>query len=328
MSGCEVGRGLRRHRLGGSGVSVTELGIGASCLGNLYTPVSDVDADAVVRDAWYQGVRYFDTASHYGLGLAERRLGAGLRAHADPSELALSTKVGRLLVPRTGGGDDMADNFAVPATHRRVWDFSPRGVRESLESSLDRSGLGRIDLALLHDPDDHLDEALREALPELVRLRELGRVGAVGVGMNSAEPLLRFAGEGVDAVMVAGRCTLLDQSAEARLLPLCARNGVSVLAAGPFNSGILAGGGGTFDYRPATAELAGRARRIAEVCAEHGVTLPQAALHYPLTRPAVASVVVGARSAQEVRTDAELLRRPVPAELWGRLRSERLLGPQ
>lgn len=325
---------MRRHLLGSSGVGVSELGLGASCLGNLYSRVSDVDADALVREAWNQGVRFFDAAPHYGLGMAERRLGRGLREHAERANLTLSTKVGRLLVPNAESDEsmtDMANLFDVPATHHREWDFSPRGVRASLESSLDRMGVERVDLALVHDPDDHLDQALREAVPELVRLRERGRIGAVGVGMNSPEPLVRFVGTGVDAVMVAGRCTLLDQSATIELLPACERNGVSVLAAGVFNSGVLATeqhAQATFDYRPAGADLLHRADRIAQVCTEYGVTLPQAALHYPLTHPAVASVVVGARSAAEVRADAELLRCPVPAELWGRLRDEKLLEPE
>jgi D-threo-aldose 1-dehydrogenase len=321
---------MRRNRLGASAVEVTELGFGASCLGNLYRPVSDVDAEGAVLEAWRQGVRYFDTAPHYGLGLAERRLGAALDKHADTS-FTLSTKVGRLLVANTRTeGDDMAHRFAVPATHHRVWDFSAAGVRASLDSSLERTGLERIDLALVHDPDDHYELALREAIPELLRLREEGRIGAVGVGMNQWQMLTRFVNTGIDAVMVAGRYTLLDQSAGRELLPLCLNHGVSVLAAAVFNSGMLAtsdpAAAPTFDYRRADAELIERARRIGAVCAEHGVTLPQAALRFPLRHPAVASVVVGPRSASEMRANAESLRAPVPTELWERLRAERLLA--
>jgi D-threo-aldose 1-dehydrogenase len=270
-------------------------------------------------------VRYFDVAPHYGLGLAEHRLGAALRPRRD---FTVSTKIGRLLVAdeRTGGDDG---GFAVPATHRRVWDFSAAGVRASIESSLDRMGLDRLDLVLVHDPDEHYATAVREAVPELLRLREIGRIGAVGVGMNQWQMLAKFVGTGIDAVMLAGRYTLLDQSAAREFLPLCLRKGVSVLAAGAFNSGILANpdpaARPTFDYRPASATLVERAQRIGTVCAEFGVSLPQAALRFPLRHPAVASVVIGARSAVEMRANAEAFRAPVPEALWDRLCAAGLL---
>ncbi|WP_431904479.1 aldo/keto reductase [Nonomuraea sp. bgisy101] len=277
--------------------------------------------------AWEAGIRLFDTAPHYGLGLSERRLGAFLASKPRES-FTLSTKVGRLLVPAEGGGRD-DQGFDVPADHRRVWDFSAEGVRRSLGDSLDRLGLSSIDIALVHDPDDQWQQAVDEAVPALLELRDQGVVKGVGVGMNRWQPLARAVREtDVDLVMLAGRYTLLDQSAEAELLTLCLERGVSVLAAGVFNSGLLATHDpqGTYDYAPASDELLKRARRIAAVCEGHGVTLPQAALAFPLRHPAVTSVVVGVRSVEEVRRNAALVAAPVPDRLWDELAEERLLG--
>ncbi|MEW2349732.1 aldo/keto reductase [Streptomyces sp. NPDC006684] len=204
-----------RRTLGRSGVAVSPLGFGAAPLGNLYTPLDEETARATVDAAWEAGVRYFDTAPHYGLGLSERRLGEALRARPR-GEFTVSTKVGRLLEPHPepSGSDLAAGGFAVPDTLRRRSDYSRDGVLRSLDASLERLGLDRIDLALVHDPDDHMDTALAEALPALAELRAQGVVGAIGVGMNSVNPLRRFVAEGdPDVVMVAGRWTLLDRTA-------------------------------------------------------------------------------------------------------------------
>jgi D-threo-aldose 1-dehydrogenase len=257
---------------------------------------------------------------HYGLGLSERRLGAALRERPR-GDYVLSTKVGRLLVPHPGGGRD-DEGFDVAATHRRVWDFSRDGVLRSLEQSMERLGLGSVDIALIHDPDRHWKEAVSEAYPALAELRDQGVVKAVGVGMNQWRMLADFVREtDLDVVMLAGRYTLLDQSAASELLPLCLDRGVQVLAAGVFNSGLLATHDphGTYDYAPAPPELLDRARRIARVCERHGVTLPQAALAFPFRHPAVASVIVGARSAAEVTRNAALAAAPVPQALWSDL---------
>jgi D-threo-aldose 1-dehydrogenase len=307
------------------------LGFGGGPIGNLFTAVPDADARAAVDAAWQGGVRYFDTAPHYGLGLSERRLGAALRDR--PREgYALATKVGRLLEPTPdAAGDDMADLFAVPASHRRVWDFSRDGVRRSLDSSLARLGVDRVDVLLLHDPDEHWQQALEEGYPALAELRSAGVIGAVGVGMNQTAMLTRFVRETeVDLVLVAGRYTLLDQSALADLLPACKQRGVSVLAAGVFNSGLLATPepGGTYNYRPAPPQVRERAARVAAVCARHGVALPAAALHFPLAHPVVAAALVGVRSAAEVAPHlAALAGPPPPAALWQELRAEGLLAP-
>ncbi|MFC9165071.1 aldo/keto reductase [Streptomyces fungicidicus] len=318
----------RPHRLGESAVRVSTLALGAAGIGNLFTPVTDDEAAEAVDTAWEAGVRYFDTAPHYGLGLSERRLGAALRARPR-HEYAVSTKVGRILEPvPPATGDDLAHGFAVPATHRRRWDFSARGVRRSIEESLRRLGLDRIDIVYLHDPDDHMEQALEQAYPELERLRAEGAVGAIGAGMNHAGPLARFVREtDIDAVLLAGRYTLLDQSGFAGLLPLAAERGVGVVVGGVLNSGVLADPrpGATFDYAPARPDLLARALDIRAVCERHGVPLRAAALHFPLGSPAVTSVLTGARSAAEVRDAAALLGRPVPDALWAELRERGLL---
>ncbi|MDQ2583431.1 aldo/keto reductase [Saccharothrix yanglingensis] len=295
-------------------IPLTPLGVGGGPLGNLYTPVSDEDAFAALEAAWDAGVRYFDTAPHYGLGLSERRLGEFLRGRPRNS-FVVSTKVGRLLEPSSAGGDDLANGFAVPATSRRVWDFGADGVRRSLESSLERLGLDRVDVVYLHDPDDHWERAASSAVPALVSWREQGIVDAVGVGMNQWELPARFVREtGVDVVLLAGRYTLLDRSG-APLLDLCAERGVPVVAAGVFNSGLLVGGG-TYDYRTAPPGPVARARRVAGVCERYGVALPSAAVRFPLRHPAVVSVLVGVRTAEEVRANAAALSADVPDGLW------------
>ncbi|SFC47065.1 aldo/keto reductase [Streptomyces aidingensis] len=325
---------MRLSTLGATGVTVTELALGAAPLAGLYRPVDPAAARAAVDAAWDAGVRCFDTAPHYGLGLSERRLGAAL-AGRPRDRYTLSTKVGRLLrpLPPPHRGDDPAGGFAVPATHERVWDFSAAGVRRSLTDSLDRLGLDRIDIAYLHDPDDHAGPAFGEALPELARLRAEGAVSAIGAGMNQTDMLTRFVrhrGITVDVVLCAGRYTLLDQDALRELLPAAARHGTSVVIGGAFNSGLLADPrpGATYDYSAAPRPLLRRALRLKEVCEEHGVPLRAAALQFPLGHPAVSSVLVGARSAEEVRDAAAMMARPVPETLWDRLRAEGLLPPR
>ncbi|MFC5885651.1 aldo/keto reductase [Kitasatospora sp. CM 4170] len=307
---------------------MSELAFGAAGIGNLFTEVSGDQAEAAVVAAWEAGVRYFDTAPHYGLGLSERRLGDALQGFPR-NEFTVSTKVGRLLEPTPGAqGDDLADGFAVPATHGRRWDFSAEGVRRSIEESLNRLGLDRIDIAYLHDPDDHADQAVAEAYPELERLRAEGVLGAIGVGMNQADLLVRFVREtDIDAVLLAGRYSLLDQHGLAELLPLAAERGVGVVVGGVFNSGLLADPkpGATFDYTVAPTELLNRALQLKEVCERHGVPLRAAALRFPFGHPAVASVLVGARSATEVRDAAVMLNRRVPEALWVDLKGRGLL---
>ncbi|WP_037683143.1 aldo/keto reductase [Streptomyces griseus] len=315
--------------LGRSGVEVSGLGLGAAAIGNLFSEVTEERAYDTVAAAWRQGVRYFDTAPHYGLGLSERRLGAALREH--PRErYTVSTKVGRRLEPADGTGDDLANGFAVPATHRRVWDFSADGVRRTLEASLERLGLDRVDVVYLHDPDDHAEQAFREGYPALEKLRSQGVVGAIGAGMNQAEMLTRFVRDtDVDVVLCAGRYTLLDQSALTALLPAAQERGTSVVIGGAFNSGLLADPKptATYDYARAPAELMERALRMKELAERHGTTLRAAALAFCAAHPAVASVLVGARSAAEADDGAEQFRATVPPAFWRDLRETGLLPP-
>ncbi|MFJ2866774.1 aldo/keto reductase [Kitasatospora sp. NPDC087314] len=319
---------MRQNPLGRGAVHVTELAFGAAGIGNLFTPVSDAQAEQAVAAAWESGVRYFDTAPHYGLGLSERRLGAAL-ATRPRDEYVLSTKVGRILEPAPDAqGDDLANGFAVPARHRRRWDFTAEGVRRSLENSLERLSLDRIDIAYLHDPDDHAEQALTEAYPELERLRAEGVLGAIGIGMNQAELPARFIRDtDIDVVLLAGRYSLLDQRGLAELLPLAAERGVGVVVGGVFNSGLLADPkpGATFDYAAAPTELLDRALRLKDICERHGVPLRAAALRFPFGHPAVASVLVGTRSAAEARDAAAMLERPVPTALWAELKERGLL---
>ncbi|MBZ3901570.1 aldo/keto reductase [Streptomyces griseiscabiei] len=320
---------MRSTTLGRTDVRVTELAYGAAGIGNLFRPVPDEEAAAALDAAWDAGIRTFDTAPHYGLGLSERRLGAALRGRPRES-YTISTKVGRLLVPADGDGDDLADGFAVPATHLRVWDFSADGVLRSLEASLERLGLDRVDVVLLHDPDDHAEQALDEAYPALERLRGEGVVGAIGVGMNQSALPARFLREtDIDVVLLAGRYTLLEQTGLADLLPEATDRGRSVLIGGVFNSGLLTDPrpGSTYDYAPAPEPVLERALRLKAVTERHGVPLRAAALRFPLGHPAVASVLTGARSPAEVHDTVEQSRLPVPAALWDELRAEGLLAP-
>jgi D-threo-aldose 1-dehydrogenase len=288
-------------------MSRIRLGLGTAPLGGLFEAVDDDDARATVDAAWSVGIRHFDTAPLYGSGLAESRLGAAL-AGRPRDELTLSTKVGRRLVP---GEPD--DHFVDAPPLRPVFDFSPEGVRRSLTESLERLQQDRVDIALLHDPDDRLDEARRaiDAARELVPI--------VGVGTNVVATAQELVERGeVDVVLLAGRYTLLDRSAGNELLPLCAERGVPVHAAGVFNSGVLAGGT-TFDYAAAPLDVLARRDALAVLCARHGVPLAAAAIQFPLQHPAVRSVVVGARSPAEVEEDARLLELTVPDALWTEL---------
>lgn len=322
---------MKTRRLGRSTVEVSELGFGTGPLGGLYEPLDEASAAAALAAAWDHGIRFFDTAPHYGIGLAERRLGDFLRDR--PREaVTLSTKVGRLLVPQDPAGRT-DESFEVPATHRRQWDFSRDGVLRCVEESLARMGADRVDVLFLHDAEEHFEEALRTGLPALAELRAQGVVGAIGAGMHDTALLTRLVREhDVDVVMLSGRYTLLDQRAAHELLPACAERGVSLLAASVFNSGLLSvprpSPGAFFDYATASSDVVRRAHRIADVCEANGVTLPAAALAFPLRHPAVAGVVVGMRSAREVHADLAAFDTQVPERLWSDLLGEGLLDPR
>ncbi len=297
--------------VGGQDTSVpvvpNRLGLGTAPLAGLFEATDEETARATVERAWELGIRYFDTAPLYGSGLAEQRVGAALRDRPR-DEFLLSTKVGRLLRP---GVPDAVFKDAPPLAP--VFDFSGEGVLRSLEESLDRLGLDRVDIALLHDPDDHLDEALASLEP----LR--AAVAAVGVGTNSVRTALHFVRDGsIDYLLIAGRYTPLDDSAGDELLPLCAERGVHVIVGGVFNSGLLAGGT-TFDYQEAPEALVARTRELAAICERYDVPLAALALQFPLRHPAVGGIVVGARSPDEIAHDNELLQIQIPDALWDEL---------
>jgi D-threo-aldose 1-dehydrogenase len=319
---------ITQRHLAHTQIAVTQLSLGCAQLGNLYREVSDADAAATVDAAWELGIRYFDTAPHYGLGLSERRLGATLAAYPRDAYV-VSSKVGRLLEPVdvARGIDD--EGFVVPATHRRVWDFSRDGIRRSLEHSLQRLGLERIDIVYLHDPDDHWADVLATGYPALEELRSEGVVAAIGAGMNQSAMLADLAREtDVDLVMLAGRYTLLEQASLDDLL-LCSDRKVGVVAAGIYNSGLLArpspSENARYDYAIAPRQLVDRARAIAAVCERHGTTLPAAAIALPLAHPAVVSVCVGARSAAQIERTAALASETIPTGLWAELKAEGLI---
>ncbi|MGZ3141140.1 aldo/keto reductase [Lentzea chajnantorensis] len=312
-------------------VPVSRLGFGAAPIGNLYREVSDAEAFGAVEAAWQTGVRYFDTAPHYGLGLSERRLGVALSGRPRDGYV-LSTKVGRVLEPFDGTGMD-DEGFAVPRHFRRIRDYSADGVLRSLESSLERLGTDRVEIVYIHDPDEHWDAAFGEAYPALESLRSQGVVGAIGVGMNQWEMPERFVREtDIDVVMLAGRYTLLEQPSLPTFLPLCLERGVSVVACGVFNSGLLSKpvvpADARYNYEEAPPELVARARAIAEVCGRHGVTLPEAAIQFALGHPAVVSVVIGARTAEQMTANSAYFSASIPAGVWEELKSAGLLGAE
>jgi D-threo-aldose 1-dehydrogenase len=282
------------------------IGLGTAPIGGLYAPVDEETARVTLERAWELGIRMFDTAPFYGSGLAERRLGAFLQAQPRDA-FVVSTKVGRLLGP---GAHDWEGAY---------FDFSYDGALRSLEESLERLGLDRVDIALVHDPDDHYDEALSGAFRALQRLRDEAVVQAIGVGMNQVELLCRFARDAdPDVFLVAGRWTVLDRSAGSRLLPLCAERGIAVIAGGVFNSGVLAGGN-TFDYTAAPPDVVARVEQLRTMCARHGVPLEAAAVQFPARQPAVTRVLIGCRSPEEVAEDVRLSQVSIPEALWREL---------
>lgn len=309
------------------------LSLGTANLGNLRRAMTDEQAWQVLETAWACGVRYFDTAPHYGLGLSERRLGEFLATKPRES-YTISTKVGRLLRadPAGVGRFDDEHDFVVPADHARVWDFSATGIRQSLRESLKRLGMDAVDIAYLHDPEVYgLESALASGVPALAALRDEGVVGWIGVGSKSTAALLAGARTQVlDLLMVAGRLTLLEQSAAAEVVPACQDQGMGIVNAAVYGTGLLATArptaGDWYDYGPPSDPVLERARAIAAVCEEFGVELPAAALRYASADPVVRTVVVGGATPGEVRQNDERLRAPVPGELWIRLRGLGLIS--
>jgi D-threo-aldose 1-dehydrogenase len=298
---------------------VTGLGFGGAPIGNLFTGVSDEQAGAAVDAAWDAGIRYFDTAPLYGHGLSEQRLGRAL-AGRPRAEYVLSTKVGYALRPPEG--EPVPSVFADVDALETYFDYSRDAVLRSFEASLDRLGVDRIDVVLVHDPDDHEDEALQQAFPALLALREEGVIAAVGCGMNQSAMLERFVERvDLDCVFLAGRYSLLDRSGGVALLPACAARGIGVILGGVFNSGILVDpdASPTYDYEDAPDALIARARALKSLCEAHGATLPAAALQFAMHHTDVTAVLVGARSAGELIADVDAASMAIDETLWGEI---------
>jgi D-threo-aldose 1-dehydrogenase len=298
-------------------VALSRLSLGAAPLGGLYASVSDEDAIATVHAALLGGVIYIDTAPFYGYGLSERRVGAALAqlpSGVVRNDIVLSTKVGRIVDPDSPRHP--RDVFVGEEHGTAHFDFSRDGVRRSLDDSLERLGVDHVDIALVHDPDNHMDQAIEEAMPALVELRDEGVVQAVGAGMNTVAPLQRFVHEtDVDCILVAGRYTLLDRSAAEALLPACEEGQITVIAGGVFNSGILASGN-TYDYGAPSPDIVDKVKVLQAVCAEHGIPLAAAAIQFVLGHPAVGTALLGARHANEVTENLALATLPIPTEFW------------
>lgn len=316
-----------------AGLAIPALGYGAANVGNLFRALSDDEAWAVLEAAWDAGIRYFDTAPHYGLGLSERRLGAFLQTKPR-DEFVVSTKVGRLLRPNPEhqpGGLDTDNDFHVPDDLRREWDFTEAGIRASIAESQERLGLDRIDLLYLHDPERHdLDLALAAAFPALEKVRAEGVVKAIGIGSMVSDALTRAVREAdLDLIMVAGRYTLLEQPAATEVLPACAENATGIVAASVFNSGLLAQSepkrDGRYEYGQLPDELWDRLVRIAAICRNHDVPLPAAAIQFPLQSALVHSVVVGGSRPAQLTQNAEYAALEIPAGLWAELAEARLI---
>lgn len=303
------------------------LGFGSAPLGNFPNPLTEASCDATVTRAWERGLRYYDTAPLYGLGLSENRVGRILARHRREDYL-LSTKVGRVLEPLAPGETFDTGIYSEVPKLKYVYDYSYDGVMRSFEESLKRLRIDRVDMLYIHDPDHHHDQALQGAFKALDQLRADRVVDAIGVGMNQTAMLTRFAREApFDMFLAAGRYTLLDQQALDELLPECEQRGISVVVGGVYNSGILANPtpGATFNYTTAPADVIEKAQRIQAVCNRYGVPLMAAAIQFPLRNPVVAAVLTGVRSVAEIEQNVAMFETPIPEGLWEELRAEALI---
>lgn len=326
-------------RLGNGGLTFTQLGLGTAPLGNLYRAISDAEAWAVMDRAWDAGVRYFDAAPLYGLGLSETRLNAFLRGK-DRDSYVLSTKVGRLLrVSTPDQRDGHGKWFDVPS-RKEVYDYTYDGVMRSVEFSLERLGVHRVDILFAHDLDlanhgsqEVLDARLAELMEggygALVSLRDQGVIKAFGAGVNEWQPCQWMAERGdFDLFLLAGRYTLLEQDALTSFMPLCDARGIGVVIGGPYNSGILATGpkpGAFYNYERASDEVMNRVRAIETICTAHGVRLVDAAFQFPLRHPAVVSAIPGGQGLAEMGSNIIAEGADIPQALWSDLKSAGLM---
>ncbi len=330
-----------REKVGLQGLEVTRLGLGGTTFGNMYSALDEQEGFDVIDASYAAGVRYFDTAPLYGYGMSETKMGPGL-ARYNRDEIAISSKVGYVLKERQEG-DDYVDLFVDAPKLTSYFDYSRDAVLRSIEGSLKRLKTDRLDIVLIHDPDEgksiepgwvpgdraNFDQVMAEAYPALAELREQGVVKAIGLGMNQWQMLADFARAGnFDAFLLAGRYTLLEQESLRELLPLCAEREVRIIIGGPYNSGILATGaieGATYNYAAAPEPLLERVRGIEAVCARHDVPLQAAALQFPFGHSAVATVIPGARTVAEVEGNVGFLQHAISADFWAELKQEGLI---
>ena len=314
---------MKTKPVGRTGIEVTEVSFGCASIGNLYRAVSDEAAQDVLQAAWDGGIRYFDTAPHYGRGLSEQRLGRFLQGRGD---FVLSSKVGRVLSPAAAPVTE-ADGYVQPAQNDVRYDYSGDGIEESLEGSLSRLGVRRLDIAYVHDLGTythgaanaaHLEAFLGSGYERLVRLKEAGRIGAFGLGVNECEICLTVMDHGpLDAILLAGRLTLLDRVAEQQLVPRAMADGTSLILGGVFNSGILATGpvpGATYDYAEAPPEILDRVAELQRRAEAQGVPLATAALHFAYRHPAATSILLGTAKPATLRRNLDALAQPLPDE--------------
>lgn len=334
----------QRNQLGRTALTISQFGVGGTAFGNIYSPIEDEQATATIDAAIAAGLNYFDTAPLYGFGLSETRLGQGL-ARYERNRVVISTKVGWRLEP-LAASEENTSIFRDAPRYRQVMDYSRDNTLRSIEESLKRLQTDRIDILLMHDPDEgittnpgrdpyevsHFVQAMQETYPVLDDLRRQGVVKAIGLGMNQWQMLWDFAQVGkFDCFLLAGRYTLLEQAPLQRFLPMCVEKGISIIIGGPFNSGILAVGArpdAYYNYLPAPTPILERVRQIEAVCARHGVALPAAALQFPLGHPAVAAIIPGARSAVELQTNLAYFRQEIPVDFWAELKQLKLIDPE
>jgi D-threo-aldose 1-dehydrogenase len=318
--------------LGRTGLNVSQLSLGTAPLGNLLAEIPEDQAEAAFAAALDAGLNYIDTAPFYGYGLAEERVGRALQGR-NRDDYVISTKVGRLIREGERSGAEVFDGgksfyLAKPGMYTKR-DYSYDGVMTSLEESLNRLGMDRVDILHIHDPDDFFDAAVAGAYKALAKLREEGVIKGVSAGMNQWEMLSDFMDHGAfDAFLLAGRYTLLDQTGLPELLPKCVAQGTAIIAGGVYNSGLLADPrpGITFNYVPVTEEVLAQALKIKAICEGHGVPMKAAAIQFPLAHPAVPTVLTGVRSAEEFAENLNLFETDIPADLWAELRTEGLLS--
>lgn len=331
------GRTFERRRVGETGLEVTALGLGGASLAGIFSAVPADQARATVRHALNAGITYVDTAPQYGLGRSEHLMGEVVR-EASPRPV-ISTKVGRLLQPVNPAHQDKG-NWVDPLPFNQRYNYSYDAIMRSYEDSLQRLGLNRIDLLLIHDLDwwHHGTDAAVDAWLAQLRtsgwraleeLKSSGAIRGIGAGVNQLGTIPRFLDiVDVDFFLLALRYTLMEQDTLETELPACAKRDVGIVVGGVFSSGITATGavsGAKYNYADADGAALEKVRRIEAICAAHGVPLPAAALQFPLGHPLVASVIPGAFSPAHITTNLEHMRWPIPADLWAELKHERLI---